>query len=52
MALWPKAYAWCVHFGHLHIGLTLGGLSASLVADIVGERPSTLHLDAFAAQRF
>ena len=39
-------------FGHQHIGLTLGGLSGSLVADIVGERPSALNLDAFAAQRF
>ena len=39
-------------FGHQHIGLTLGGLSGSLVADIVGERPSALSLDAFAAQRF
>ncbi len=39
-------------FGHQHIGLTLGGLSGSLVADIVGERPTSLNLDAFAAQRF
>ena len=39
-------------FGHQHIGLTLGGLSGSLVADIVGERPTALNLDAFAAQRF
>ena len=39
-------------FGHQHIWLTLGGLSASFVADIVGERPITLYLDAFAAQSF
>ena len=39
-------------FGHQHIWLTLGGLSGSLVADIVGERPTALNLDAFAAQRF
>ena len=39
-------------FGHQHIGLTLGGLSGSLVADIVGERPTALNLDAFAAKRF
>ena len=39
-------------FGHQHIGLTLGGLSGSLVADLVGGRASALDLDPFRAQRF
>ena len=39
-------------FGHQHIGLTLGGLSGRLVADLVGDRPSALPLNALRAQRF
>ena len=39
-------------FGHQHIGLTLGGLTGSLVADMVGDRPSALDLRPFNAQRF
>jgi len=39
-------------FGHQHIGLTLGGLSGSLVADLVGGRPAVIDLQPFSAQRF
>lgn len=39
-------------FGHQHIGLTLGGLSGILVADLVAQRPSALDLGPFAASRF
>ncbi|MEO6856615.1 MAG: FAD-binding oxidoreductase [Rhodoferax sp.] len=39
-------------FGHQHIGLTLGGLSGMLVADLVAQRPSALDLSPFEASRF
>jgi D-amino-acid dehydrogenase len=39
-------------FGHQHIGLTLGGLTGSVVAEMVGERPSAFDLLPFSAQRF
>ncbi|MEO5797436.1 MAG: amino acid dehydrogenase, partial [Rhodoferax sp.] len=39
-------------FGHQHIGLTLGGLSGMLVADLVAQRPSALDLSLFEASRF
>ena len=39
-------------FGHQHIGLTLGGLTGSVVAEMVGERPSAFDLHPFSAQRF
>ena len=39
-------------FGHQHIGLTLGGLSGKLVADLVSGRAPALDLRPFAATRF
>ncbi len=39
-------------FGHQHIGLTLGGLSGALVADLVAGRTPALDHKAFAASRF
>jgi D-amino-acid dehydrogenase len=39
-------------FGHQHIGLTLGGLSGMVVADLVAGRASVLDLKPFAATRF
>jgi D-amino-acid dehydrogenase len=39
-------------FGHQHIGLTLGGLSGMVVADLVAGRESVLDLKPFAATRF
>lgn len=39
-------------FGHQHIGLTLGGLSGTLVADLVAGRPNCIDLQPFRAQRF
>ena len=39
-------------FGHQHIGLTLGGFTGCLVADLVGGRTGTLDLLPFSAQRF
>ena len=39
-------------FGHQHIGLTLGGLSGMLVADLVADRASVVDLKPFAATRF
>jgi D-amino-acid dehydrogenase len=39
-------------FGHQHIGLTLGGLSGALVADLAAGRAPALDLTAFAASRF
>ena len=39
-------------FGHQHIGLTLGGLSGALVADLVAKRAPAMDLSAFSARRF
>ena len=39
-------------FGHQHIGLTLGGLSGALVADLVAERASPIDLTPYRAGRF
>jgi D-amino-acid dehydrogenase len=39
-------------FGHQHIGLTLGGVSGSLVADLVAGRAPALDLAPFAPGRF
>lgn len=39
-------------FGHQHIGLTLGGLTGRLVADIVADRPPLLDLTACSPRRF
>ena len=39
-------------FGHQHIGLTLGGLSGMVVADLVAGRAPVLDLTPFAATRF
>ena len=39
-------------FGHQHIGLTLGGVSGSLVADLVAGRAPALDLAPFAPNRF
>jgi D-amino-acid dehydrogenase len=39
-------------FGHQHIGLTLGGLSGTIVADLVAGRSSPLDLRPYAASRF
>lgn len=39
-------------FGHQHIGVTLGGISGALVADLVAGRTPALDLAPFAASRF
>ena len=39
-------------FGHQHIGLTLGGLTGSLVADLVLGRPTAVDLRPLRASRF
>ena len=39
-------------FGHQHIGLTLGGLSGAVVADLVAGRTAPFSLAPYAADRF
>ena len=39
-------------FGHQHIGLTLGGVSGAVVADLVAGRDPVMDLQAFSASRF
>lgn len=39
-------------FGHQHLGLTLAGISADIVADLVARRPSPLDLSPYSAARF
>lgn len=39
-------------FGHQHIGLTLSGVTASTVADLVAGRPLPPHVAAFDLERF
>jgi len=39
-------------FGHQHIGLTLGGISGAIVADLVAGRSPALNVDAYSPRRF
>jgi len=39
-------------FGHGHIGLTLGGITGRLVADIIGDQPPLIDLHPLRADRF
>ena len=39
-------------FGHQHIGLTLGGISGAIVADLVAGRSPALDLGAYSPRRF
>lgn len=39
-------------FGHGHIGLTLGGLTGRLVAELVSEQPTSIDLAPLAPHRF
>jgi D-amino-acid dehydrogenase len=39
-------------FGHGHIGLTLGGLTGRLVAELVNGQPTSLDLKAYRPARF
>jgi D-amino-acid dehydrogenase len=39
-------------FGHGHVGLTAGPMTGVLVADIIGGRPPSIDLTAYAARRF
>ncbi len=39
-------------FGHQHIGLTLGGATGMLVADLVTSRKTSIDLTPYSAQRF
>jgi glycine/D-amino acid oxidase-like deaminating enzyme len=39
-------------FGHQHIGVTLGGISGALVADLVAGRTPAVDLAPFSARRF
>eukprot|EP01036_Dinobryon_divergens_P053863 gene53864-71978_t len=39
-------------FGHQHIGVTLGGISGAIVADLVAGRSPALDLGAYSPRRF
>jgi D-amino-acid dehydrogenase len=39
-------------FGHGHVGLTAGAMTARLVADLMGGKPAAFPLAPYAAQRF
>jgi glycine/D-amino acid oxidase-like deaminating enzyme len=39
-------------FGHQHLGLTLGGITGSLVADLVAGRASPVDLEPYSPRRF
>ena len=39
-------------FGHGHVGLAAGAMTAQLVADIVSGRPPAIAIDAFSPRRF
>ncbi len=39
-------------FGHQHLGLTLAGITAEIVADLVGGREPSVDIDAFRSDRF
>ncbi|WP_179402262.1 NAD(P)/FAD-dependent oxidoreductase [Burkholderia guangdongensis] len=39
-------------FGHQHLGVTLGGVTGSVVADLVAGRPSPIDLEPYSPRRF
>lgn len=39
-------------FGHGHVGLATGPASGQIVADLIANRPTSQHIEAFAASRF
>lgn len=39
-------------FGHQHLGLTLGGITGKLIAQLVDGAPTSLNIEAFSADRF
>lgn len=39
-------------FGHQHVGLTLGGVTGKLIADLVAERKPPIDLNPYSATRF
>jgi D-amino-acid dehydrogenase len=39
-------------FGHGHLGVTLSGITAQLVAAIIGEKPSAIDLQPYRPSRF
>jgi D-amino-acid dehydrogenase len=39
-------------FGHQHLGVTLGGVTGSVVADLVAGRTSPIDLDPYSPRRF
>ena len=39
-------------FGHDHLGLTFGGITGKLIAELVTDKPSSVDLEPFRADRF
>ncbi len=39
-------------FGHQHIGLTLGGITGKLIAELISDQPTCVNIEAFSPSRF
>jgi len=39
-------------FGHQHLGVTLGGVTGSVVADLVAQRAPSIDLAPYSPRRF
>jgi len=39
-------------FGHGHIGVTLSGITGKLISELIDDKPCSVDISAFAAQRF
>ena len=48
----PESNRVILAFGHQHIGLTLGGVTGRIVADLAQKRPPSCEISAFTPTRF
>ena len=48
----PKDRRILLAFGHQHLGLTLAGITGKLIAELAAQKPTTVDLSPFSAQRF
>jgi len=48
----PRSDRILLAFGHHHIGLTLGGITGRIIADLAEGRVPNFDISAYSAERF
>ena len=48
----PRSERILLAFGHHHIGLTLGGITGRIIADLAAGRVPNFDISAYSAERF